>query len=579
MFFRIKNTFNAVFAATLLLWLPSNADICSAGTFYVEKDELWNVIADKADGSDIVVKNGATLTIDVKNAICNSLKLGDANEPNKGSGILSFKRKSALNVKGLVIIGDNSIQGTVDMSSGGKLICEGFVENSIDKFIAGQGEVIVPPGSKIPKRFGFFESAEHRKISRLANINFEKNDYVSAVESYQELVTELPDILFYNYRLGICYVNSPEKEKAIPYLEKAAEGFKDKSDSVSDEIFYYLANAYHCSNQFEKAIAQYETHKKLVENDLQLSKKLKQNALYAIDQEIIRCNYGNQLKYKPVNVSIDNLGDEVNTVYPEYAPIIRSDGTLVFTSRRKGGTGSRKDKDGKFFFFIYISHAEKGISSSKFSSATTEKISTRINSSSHDAAIQFFGNKLFFCRNGYIWESELNLINGKWGKPEKLKRNESSNAFEPSAALSPDEQTLYVVSDRQGGQGGLDIYKYEKMYSGLWGKPVNLGSVINTPFDEDGVFVGKDNKTLYFSSKGHNSMGGYDIFKTTYTPGTKTWSQPENLGYPVNTGSNDIFFMMAPAGDRAYFASDRDGGFGDMDIYRITFPEKEDAKK
>src|SRR3972149_2684805 len=136
MFFTIKNTFNAVFAASLLLWLSGNTTICSAETFYVEKDELWNVIADKANGNDIVVKNGATLTIDVKNAICNSLKLGDANEPNKGSGILAFKRKSALNVKGLVIIGDNSAQGTIDMSSGGKLACEGFIENRVDKFIA-----------------------------------------------------------------------------------------------------------------------------------------------------------------------------------------------------------------------------------------------------------------------------------------------------------------------------------------------------------------------------------------------------------------------------------------------------------
>ena len=170
----------------------------------------------------------------------------------------------------------------------------------------------------------------------------------------------------------------------------------------------------------------------------------------------------------------------------------------------------------------------------------------------------------------------MKLGNGIWGKPEKLRRNENPNAFEPSAALSPDEQTLYLVSDRKGGHGGLDIYRYEKIANG-WGKPENLGAVINTSFDEDGVFVGKDGKTLYFSSKGHKSMGGYDIFKSTYNSNTETWSKPENLGYPVNTGGDDIYFMIAPNGERAYYASDKNGGFGEMDIYRITFIEKGDA--
>ncbi|HDY86606.1 MAG TPA: tetratricopeptide repeat protein [bacterium] len=578
MFFTIKNILIATFVTVLSLCLLVNTIRCNAGSFYVERDVLWNTIADAANGNDIIVKNGATLTIDVKNAVCNSLRLGDNNNPNKGNGFLTFKRKSVLAVKGLVTIGDNLMQGTIDMSSGGTLTCEGFIENHVAAFISGQGTVIIPRGKKLPKNFAFFQSEEHRKLSRLANIDFEKKDYKSAGESYQKLLTELPPIAFYNYRLGICYFNSiSEKEKAIPYLKKAAEGFRDISDSVPAEIFYYLAKTYHRDNQFEKAIEQYENHKISVEKDIQVSKKLKQNVLSMINREIQLCNYGNELKNKPVNVLIDNLGEEVNTIYPDYSPILRSDGTLVFTSRREGSTGGKKDKEGNFFEDIYISHVEKGTSSSKFSSASTEKISNRINSPSHDAAIQFAGDKLFFYRNGSVCVSTLNLKNGKWGKPEKLKRNENPSAFEPSAALSPDEQTLYLVSDRNGGHGGLDIYRYEKLPNGIWGKPKNLGAVINTPYDEDGVFIGKDGKTLYFSSKGHKSMGGYDIFKSTYNSSTETWSKPENLGYPVNTGGDDIYFMMAPNGERAYYASDKNGGFGDMDIYRITFIEKEDT--
>ncbi len=365
MLFVTKNILIAAFFAVLPLYLLVNTIICTAGTFYVEKDVLWNAVADVANGNDIIVKNGATLTIDVKNAVCNSLQLGDNNDPNKGNGTLIFEKKSALTVKGLVIIGDNSMQGTIDMSSGGILTCEGFIEKYVAAFISGQGTVILPSGKKLPKHYAFSESEEHRKLSRLANINFEIRDYESAGKIYQKLLTELPSNSFYNYRLGMCYFNSiSEKEKAIPYLKEAAENFRDKSDSVSAEIFYYLAKAYHRDNQFDKAIEQYENHQFFTEKDFQVPKKLKQNVLSMIYQEIKRCDYGNEFKNKPVNVLIDNLGEEVNTIYPEYGPILRSDGTLVFTSRREGSTGGKKDKEGKFFEDIYISYVEQGMSSS-----------------------------------------------------------------------------------------------------------------------------------------------------------------------------------------------------------------------
>ncbi|HSY77459.1 MAG TPA: OmpA family protein, partial [Bacteroidia bacterium] len=166
------------------------------------------------------------------------------------------------------------------------------------------------------------------------------------------------------------------------------------------------------------------------------------------------------------------------------------------------------------------------------------------------------------------------LEGDEWSKPKELGGKINSKSHESSVSLAPDNRTLYLVSDRPGGYGDRDIYKVVLNEKAKWGEPENLGPVINTQYAEEGVDIQADGKTLFFSSQGHNSMGGYDVFKSTYDNGK--WSEPENLGYPVNTPDNDVFFSISASGKHGYYASIKKDGYGETDIYKITFlgPEK-----
>jgi outer membrane protein OmpA-like peptidoglycan-associated protein len=170
---------------------------------------------------------------------------------------------------------------------------------------------------------------------------------------------------------------------------------------------------------------------------------------------------------------------------------------------------------------------------------------------------------------GDLFESVL--TGNEWSKPESLGKNINSKYHEPSACYSPDGNTIYFVSDMPGGQGQHDIYVSKKDDKGRWGEAVNLGKTLNTVFNEEGVFMHPDGKTLYFSSEGHKSMGGFDIFKTVLDPATNTWSAPENVGYPVNTADDDVFFVLSANGRHGYYMSLSADGFGRRDLYMITF--------
>jgi outer membrane protein OmpA-like peptidoglycan-associated protein len=158
-----------------------------------------------------------------------------------------------------------------------------------------------------------------------------------------------------------------------------------------------------------------------------------------------------------------------------------------------------------------------------------------------------------------------------WSKPTILTPTINSEGMETTCSITPDGKVIYFASNRQGGKGGLDIWKIEQKTPGVWSQPVNLGPEINTPNDEDAPFIHPDQKTLFFTSDGHATMGGRDIFKTTLISGK--WTKPENMGYPVNTTANDNYFTLLADGKRAYFSSDRKGGQGAQDIYYLDMPD------
>ncbi len=201
-----------------------------------------------------------------------------------------------------------------------------------------------------------------------------------------------------------------------------------------------------------------------------------------------------------------------------------------------------------------------------------------INTEDHDAnsGLSADGQKFLIYigkNNGDLYESELK--GDSWSKPDRMNKNINTDFHESSASYSPDGKSVYFVSDCPGGFGDRDVYMSTKDNKGRWGKAVNLGNVINTPYGEEGIFAHPDGKTIYFSSEGHNSMGGYDIFKSVFENGK--WTQPENLGYPVNTPDDDVFFVVSASGRHGYYASFNAKGYGEKDIYQVTFlgPEKQ----
>ena len=206
-------------------------------------------------------------------------------------------------------------------------------------------------------------------------------------------------------------------------------------------------------------------------------------------------------------------------------------------------------------------------------------ISPNINSPDCEASINLSsdGTNLLVYKDdngdGNIYESELK--GNEWSKPKYEMSPINSSAWETHACYSSDNRVLYFVSDREGGFGGRDIYKCLRLPNGKWGPAQNLGDKINTKYDEDGVFIAPDGKQIFFSSKGHNSMGGFDIFTSLINDENGFWSEPVNYGYPVNTTDDDVFLITSPDGRRAFFSSDKEGGFGEKDIYMIQFPDYE----
>jgi outer membrane protein OmpA-like peptidoglycan-associated protein len=176
--------------------------------------------------------------------------------------------------------------------------------------------------------------------------------------------------------------------------------------------------------------------------------------------------------------------------------------------------------------------------------------------------------------DGNIYSTTLN--GEKWSKPVKLNEHVNSKYWEPSACFSADGNTIYFTSNRPGGYGGRDLYSVNKTPKGDWANALNLGPTINTAYDEDAPFIHHDGITLSFSSNGHNTMGGFDIFASTLT-GINKWTEPENVGYPINTTDDDIFYVISPDGRKAYYSSFRSDGLGEKDNYIATFLDRKET--
>ncbi|MBL7897435.1 MAG: PD40 domain-containing protein [Crocinitomicaceae bacterium] len=389
------------------------------------------------------------------------------------------------------------------------------------------------------------------------------SDLSLALDHYLKAQAFNPYSSMLNFKVGVCYLYSNQKFRSLQYLEFAYRVYPE----VDPNIRFYLAQAYQLAGEFENAIELYREHKDLIRDGDEAQRNF-------INKKISECRTGQELKANPVRVWIDNLGDSINTEYPEFSPVISADNRVLFyTARRPDSYGGAKDETNTYYEDIYYSSREYG---GEWTGSVN--IEQPINTVSHDATVglapdgkSLLTYKGLNSKNGDIFITRQDE-NGVWAEPVSIGATINTKYHESSATLSFDEKTLYFESDQPGGFGQHDIYvAYWDEASQTWGKPENLGPTINTEFEEKGVFFHPDNKTLYFSSNGHNNIGGLDIFKTVLDPETKTWSKPENIGYPINTPDDDIYFVVTGDTRYAYYSSYREDGFGEKDIYKITF--------
>jgi len=406
------------------------------------------------------------------------------------------------------------------------------------------------------------------------DVLYKRHFYKEALDKYLPIFQQNRDNDDLAYKIGICYLRGTlDYQKGIPFLKKAAESGKGEPDS-----YYMLGKLYQFSLMFDNAIGAFT---KSVETLTQKSWGGNEIADIKVHsaQEIENCKYAKQMVQQPVNVTFENVGKEVNTAFIESDPYITPSKTeLVFSSNRADGNQCEKPRKQGYTFDVYMSIFKVG----KWSKATNmgptinTPLNERVSSISTDGSTMFlYIDNEESSKDGDIYVATQSAKS--FTTPINLKGLVNSSSEESSASISFDGSKLYFASDRDGGMGGKDIYVAKKMPSGDWAEPKKLTDVVNTNLNEDYPMIMPDDKTLYFASEGHNNFGGYDIFRTIWVDSLNNWSEPENLGYPVNTPQDNYNISVTDKLHEGYISAIRPEGFGNYDIYKIIFNDAESA--
>ncbi len=373
-----------------------------------------------------------------------------------------------------------------------------------------------------------------------------------------------------NFNAGIMYLSTTGKNRATKFLLRAYR----QDPSYRFDLEYQIARSYQYALQFDKAIEFFNLYKKRLQENQSYNGEDRIN-IEDVERKIFESQNGKEFVSNPTKHSIVNMGREINSEFDDYAPVLNeNEDEIVFTSRRRDGNmNDDVSDDNKPYEDIFFSKK----TGDKWSRAKNigNKVNTLFNES--NLALSPDGKTLFIYRDenaGDVYFSTQE--NETWTVPQPLPGDVNSTYRETSVSISKDGNKLYFASDRPGGFGGSDIYESTKSRTGEWTKVKNMGPTINTPLDEDSPYVDYNGTTLYFSSEGKKGMGGFDIYKVTLIDEKKNeWSEPENLGYPINTPDNDIFYVGSKETDRGYYSSVRDDGMGYSDIYVVTTePEK-----
>jgi hypothetical protein len=398
-----------------------------------------------------------------------------------------------------------------------------------------------------------------QKDLKKADDAYERADFMTAYGIYSHILQSDTGNYDIAFKAGVCLFGMNK-------MDTSAIKFFRKSAPKIPEAHFYLGKIYLLKGQPKKALDELYYFKSVnTEDNIENSE---------INLLIHSCESALKEESRKENYIVKNVGSEINSKYPEYVPLIWNvNGSLIFTSRRDDSKGGLKDPYGRFYEDIYVAQKvkERWQNPSPFSD--------NINSETHDACVAFSpdGNELIIYRTdekqtgGDLYISKYD--GEKWSTPEILGPEINSEYLEASACFSADGDEIIFSSNRPGGLGGKDLYRVRKFMNGKFSLPYNLGPAINTELDEDAPYIDKRDNSLYFSSKGHNSIGEYDIFRSEYNKESYKWLPPENLGMPINSTNDDIYFMKLDDKPVAFFSSRREGGFGDADIYQVNFDE------
>lgn len=412
----------------------------------------------------------------------------------------------------------------------------------------------------------------YKKAKKKAEGYFVDEIFKSALPLYLQLDQLNPGDPEINYKIGVSYLHTQFKTKAIPFFEKAK--VKDKENQYSD-IDYYLGVAYHADHQFDKATDYYNKYKSAIDTSSEYGKQI----MPTINKYLQNCVVGKILVASPIKTKIEHLNTNINTVYSETYPLISPDeATLYFSSQKHESTGGGIDEEtDEFYEDMYVSKKTNG----KWS---LSKHVGQINSFKHDAPLCMSADqkRLYFYSTDAKGSSDIYYSDYKgteWGQPVKMSESINSTSGEFGASISADGQRFYFSSDRPGGYGGMDIYVATLKPDSSWAMAVNMGPQINTSFDEESPEILPDGKTFYFSSDGPSSIGGLDLFKSVYRDSDSSWSAPVNMGYPLNTADHEYHFTLSADGKKGYFSSFRKDTYGEEDIYYVEIYEEEPTAK
>ena len=393
---------------------------------------------------------------------------------------------------------------------------------------------------------------------------FKYEDYNRALIGYLKLLDENKDDIDNNIKVGYCYLKvNGDKTKAIPHFE-----YVINKGNYEEDVLLYLGMAYMYDYNFDKAI-------KLFRNYLDITNSTSDPMVRKL---IENCENAKVLVKKPLNVTFYNLGDKINSPFPDYYPfLVNDEDKLYFTTSRVNNAQKIKSSEGFYTSDIYFSNVTFG----EFGKA--KSIGPAVNTAQDEQCVYVTPdgkNMIIYIDNlTFLGDLFISSLKGRaryFPKPTIFHEPVNSKKMEKDGCITVDGNTLFISSNREEGFGQQDLYKLNKLPNGEWGIPINLGSIINTEYNEAFPIFDENTQTLYFSSEGHFNMGGYDIFKSKYDASTETFSTPINIGYPINTPENNIGFNISENGRSAYISAVRKEGLGDLDLYKVVFNEIEE---